>query len=456
MKVRDLLARLAGHDPKSLDGHGHDDRQPITQTGWSVVPPLIVTSLNWAGAGVALSLGSGWIAAIIAGLILGAIGFVVVAIFDRAALYHMDTQSNGVLSKLGLVGIRMMIILLISSVTAQAIAPLLMRSELTQEALRIREQSQEQRTQRLVTQHDLPGHQVAVDRADADVEKVKRALAIVPQDIQQRLDAARRCWAGHNRRRDQLRAQGLSDPAVRRALASTSARCSSSMSSAQRDLEAYRQKSRAALAGAEQDAQGARLALSDSETSLKAKLEEAAEIERSAIGPQSAIVLDSLLKSNDEARYKWWRIYLLIVFAEVMALLLKLMAGMSVPGMRIAIDKQIAMERHARRRKAAAEEARIEEALRETMTAAMLTALSTSEVQNHAAQLFTGKVEALAPIEVFKALMREIEAGEVNVQSAIQRHPDIARVITEAWAKTIDEVVERLRPTKPNTWRSAA
>ena len=42
-------------------------------------------------------------------------------------------------------------------------------------------------------------------------------------------------------------------------------------------------------------------------------------------------------------------------------------------------------------------------------------------------------------------LMREIEARELDVQSVISRHPSYAKVLTEAWRKTIDEVGDTLR-----------
>jgi hypothetical protein len=141
---------------------------------------------------------------------------------------------------------------------------------------------------------------------------------------------------------------------------------------------------------------------------------------------------------------------------ELLPLLAKLTGPPTLPGVRIATDYVIDVERHLRRRKVAVEEGKIEETLRSVMTEALLEALATRKIRSYAGQLLSNEVTALVPIEVFRTLMRDIEAGQLELQATIRRFPQCASVLTEAWRKCIDEMLKQLRDTSASLRQSAA
>ena len=134
---------------------------------------------------------------------------------------------------------------------------------------------------------------------------------------------------------------------------------------------------------------------------------------------------------------------------EFLPLLAKLLGPQTVVGLRTATDRIIAVARLNRRRNAVVVETQVEEAIRSVMSSAMLEALSGAEVRNQATQLFESKIAALVPLEVFKAVMHEIESHELDVAGVARLHPSYARVIAEAWRQAVEEVIALLREMHP-------
>ncbi|MCK1471179.1 hypothetical protein IVB51_28445 [Bradyrhizobium sp. CW10] len=190
--------------------------------------------------------------------------------------------------------------------------------------------------------------------------------------------------------------------------------------------------------------------MSDIRSIMAEKSAYASEIERRAITPLSTTVLRKLLETDAGAFWKYWIVFSLVTGLELMPLLAKLIAPCSVPGTRIATDFAIAKSRHLRRRNAAMDEDAVEQAIRASMAAAMMDALAQPPLHDLAGRIFASKIQALVSVEAFQMVMREIEARELDVQSVISRYPSYAQAITDAWAKTIDEVCDALRNAPPH------
>jgi hypothetical protein len=445
MKVRDKLIRLAGYDPEVLGQHSREDYQSIIHLGWVVLIGATVAGANWTVGGYVFAETSNSAVALVTALIAGAVGISLIVIVDRTALYSIDTHQGRRLSKWSLVLYRAGLTCAVSSITAQAVAPILFKPELELKSLELREEAERDRRQELTARFDIVGLRSAVTSAEAAVRDTRQALLVVPPDIQVRLDVAKACWAEYERRRAYLVHQGWSESEVNREIASSHLTCKRVQAKAENLLEDHRERARTAVSVAEEELRDANRSLKDTSSELAKKVEYAAAIERTAITPLSSNVLSNLLATDSSARQKFWTIFGLIMGIELMPLLTKLMGPQTVPGARIATDRLVTTMLDARRRNLALNERKVEEALSSSMTSTMIEALSSAEVRRFAREFFASKIEALVPVEVFKALMHEVEAREIDVQGLVRRYPSYATLVTEIWRKTIEETVEILR-----------
>lgn len=456
MTARNLLIRLAGYDPATLAGHSREDQAPIIHLGSAVGLGMTTAALNWAIGGYVFTGGAGSAAAVGTAALSGLIGGGLIAIIDRGVIYQTDTHAGRAASLLPMVAFRVALTCAVSSITANAVMPILLKPELELKSLQLIEDSERTRGPELAARYDLPGLQSAAAAAVKTVQNAQQAVEVVPPDIRVRLDAARACWSGYARRRAALVRQGLQDADARRQLAPAAAACARAQATAHGLLKEYGDRARAALGVAEDKYRESGRVLTDTRKLVAAKAAYAAEIEQRAITTLSSTVLAKLLATDIGARFKYWTLVGLIMALELLPLVAKLVTPKTVPGMRIATDATIAKLAYRRRHNDAVDEESMEQTLRAATTAAMTDALSGPEVHAFAVKIFATKVEALMPIEAFKMLMREIEARELDVQSAIRRHPSYARILTEMWRKTIDEVSEALRPYSQPTAAWAA
>lgn len=442
--LRQFLIRLGGHDPLSLRDESREAVAPIVMAGAAVFLAACITSLNWAIAGHSLASGSENVPASTA-IVGGLLGFLLVSIIDRAGIYQMDTQAGRPFCKAALLIVRLLVVLLVSAVTTGAIAPRLLEPELMAHALQLQERADTERTRMLSERYSLGGLQSSVMQVDSATDSARSAIAIIPPDIRAREERGKACWGDHAHRKARLLQRGYDDGQARHMLAVQAARCSADVNGARLDLDAYGEKSRKALADAEQRQANAHDELNQAKAKINKRLVDANAIEQEAITPRSATVLSSLLASDPGAWNKWYGIWAFITCLELLPLVLKMLSDRSIPGVRISADREIAVAVHERRREAAREDLVREITLRATMDAAMTDALESSEVRQEAVRLFQSKLFALIPIEAAKRIAADIEVAAREIHDVTRRHPDYAHVISEAWLQAMNEVVARLR-----------
>jgi len=454
--LRSFFIALAGHDALSLRGESRETTQPIAMVGCTVFLAASATAANWAMAGFSLAGGGTNPSAFICAVAGASFGFLLVSTIDRAGVYQMDTQANGLFKKAALLTVRMAVVLLISAVTATAIAPYLLSPELKAHSLLMREHNDAQRASALKTRFSLDALQLSAQQAETELENARKAVETIPQEIRSHIEKAQACWRDYSNRKTRLLLQNYSEADARKLLAARANRCSADSNGARQELDTYRQRSRAALENAWHVQENARSTLSHAKATIDGRLEEAVAVEKEAITPNSAVVLESLLASDRGATKKWYGVYLLIIFLELLPLLFKVLSERTVAGVRISIDREIALTGFERLRDAAREEQNREKTVCHAMDAAMKEALSSPEVHQQAMRLFASKLEAFLPIEIAKRLMSEIEQGAQDVRSAARRHPDYAQVLTEAWSQAMAEVTERLHRSSQRPVRRAA
>ena len=510
MTIRDLFIRLGGHDPITMRNEGREATQPIAMAGSTVLMAAMVTSANWAIASHALADDDTSVGALIATVIGAALGFLLVATLDRAGIYQIDTHSGRGLPKAALLLVRLILVLLVSTVTTGAIAPVLLKPELEAHALEMREQSELSRMHMLDKLFSTEQLQMTLKQNNNSLTLARAATGVVPPDVLLQQNKSKSCWQSYAVRKAELVAQaearllrnaqsalqrngfyqdgpvdgiwgprtasavlhfqqarGLpltgqldqrtlvafgidrtgrqAEDGARDSLKGLAADCNSQAAAARRAQDAYESEAQNALHHAESQHAAASSAFSQAQKAISTRIAQANVIESEAISPQSATVLASLLASDPGARSKWYGVYGFITCLELLPLLLKTLSDRSAPGVRIAVDRDIALVMHERRRIAAYEDQQREMDLRAAMDFAMNEALSSGEIREQAIKLFQSKIGALVPIEIAKRLFAEIEAGAREAETAMRCHPDYAKAIGEAWSRAMEEVCERLR-----------
>lgn len=444
MALRDIFLWLAGHDPATLREESREATQPIVLVGAAVALAALVTGTNWGIAGFGLAGGNyspqAWSAAAIAALFAA----LVVIVIDRAGVFALDAQSPGLIRKGALLGVRVGICCLVSAVTTQFITPHLLEKESKAFALEQREQKDAARAKALHERFDISGLREAVGAADLNVNSAAAAITTVPLGIQAMDAEAKTCWRQYAGRKQALLAKKIGEVDARNQLAAHATRCTAASTTVRRELTTHREKAKKALEDAAARQSAARASLVDAEATIKQRLVEAAKIEKDAISPQSTRVTEGVMEASPAARRKWWATYVLILLLELAPLALKGIAGPSAPGARMAVDHDLTVAGHQRRRENAIHAKKQRVALRDAMDEAKDAALLSVETRDRFKALFESKLDALLPLDVAKRIVAEIEeAHDLRLASA-RRCPGAVDAINAAWDQAMDELTARL------------
>ena len=440
-----LLIRLGGYAPRTVEGNPHEEREPLTKLGWAVLLAVLVAAANWSIAGWVYSEGVATPIRFVILLFAGALGGSIVLVFDRGFLYFSDTSiAKGRINLIIYAAFRVIIILLVGSITAQAVMPIIMGKELSAHALAMIEKSEAERMSKLGSQHNLDAKKSAVEAATSEVKRLEKAASTTPPDIQQKLAAARSCWAEYSSRKIGLVGNGYSDAEARERLGWKAAKCDRESKTANADRDGYFKRTRKQLNTAVDIKTQTFTEFSDANANIKGKIERAREIEADAITPRSTTVLWSLLKSDPGALIKWAIISMTLLVLELFPLIQKLQAGQSSIGRRIATDRAIRRLHLAEQLARSEHDAVVADAVNEASTRAVADAMINPAVRATFAQVFAANMAAYAPTQAVQAMMHEFSARQYDVDQFMHRSPRYASIIAQAWSKAIRETTEIL------------
>lgn len=443
--VEGMLIRMGGYAPRTVEADPHDEREPLMKLGWAVVLAVLVAAVNWATAGWAYSEGASTLFRIAISIAGAALGGAIVLVFDRGFLYFSDTSiAKGRASLIAYGAFRVFIILMVGSITAQAVMPIIMGKELAAHALAMIEQSEAERMFKLGSQYDLGLKRAAVEAATGELKRLEKANSTIPPDIYQRLMAARSCWSDYASRRFGLVSGGISGAEAREQLAWKAAKCDRESKTANAERDAYIKRTRTQLDTAVALKMQAATDFSDANATVKGKIDRARGIEADAITPRSSTVLWSLLRSDPGALMKWAVVSMTLLFLELFPLIQKFQAGQSSIGRRIATDRAIRRLQFDEQLARAEHDAVVAGAITEASKSAVADAMANPEVRATFAHVFAANIAAYAPTQAVQAMMHEFSARQYDVDQFMQRFPRYASVIAHAWSKAIRETTEIL------------
>ena len=438
--IETFFVWMGGYSPKNVSADHPEDRESITKIGAAILFAALVAFMNWGIAGWIYSEGVSEASRFVIAALAAAFGATIVLVFDRGFVYLADTASDiGRFKLFVYAAFRVGVIIAVGTITAQAIMPLLLRSELKAHSLAMVEASETKRAAKLNLQYDVTAKEAQTKATIAEVKRLETAAANIPADIQRRLNAAKRCWLEYSNQRAAHISAGMSLDDAQERLTGKASVCARDTKSAATEQDTYLVRTRQQLSRATDAHQAQATELADTKSTVKARLTLARDVEEDSLTPRSSTVLWDLLATNPGARAKWLITSFLLLVFELFPLIQKFQAGQSSVGQRIASN---------RKQRASVVRAQVQQAEHDAVVTRAVNAASLKGVEDAMqnpsvratfAKAFADNIAALAPMEAVRAMMRDIEARNVDVVDFMHRFPRYASVIAQAWSKAVEQ-----------------
>lgn len=429
---------LGGYSPKTMTDDDPEDREPISKIGGAILFAALIAVLNWGIAGWTYTEGSATYVRLVVAVISAIFGMAIVLVFDRGFVYLTDTAGDTKRFKfLAYALFRVVVILAVGSVTAQAVMPLVLGSELKAHALHMVEEGEQQRRATLNKQFNVEASATAVKEATAEIQRLQSAMSTIPVDIQRRQAAARNCWTDYVNQKSRLISSGVEEADARHRVSFKAVQCSRDTKAAAAERDAYLTHTRNQLTRATDNQQTREADLTEITSTVKSRIVRAKAVEQDSFTPRSSAVLWSLLVSNPGARVKWIIISFLLLICELLPIIQRLQAGQSNVGKRIATDRRLRTIKNEGRLQLGEHEFAVLSAVHRASLAGIEQAKRSPKVEAVFANAFAANIAAFAPIEAVLAMMRDLEARHVDVNDFMRRYPRYASVISQSWANAI-------------------
>jgi hypothetical protein len=433
---------LGGYTPSNLAVDSRQDREPLCKLGATVLFAAVVAGINWAVGG--------WVyATALEGAqrhwVTGAAAFMgvfLVLVFDRGLVYVIDTA--GYVPRLRLVtftALRFLVVVAISSLTSQAVMPMLLGSEMNLKALQMQEQAEQRRVTQLGSQFQVASRQDQAKQAIAEVARLQQASQTLPANITTQLASAQRCWLDYNAARRALIDDGVELPEARERLRPKASRCSEAEKTAKALREAYERHTREDLEQAHELQASTQAELQSARSAVDTRVAAARQVETGNLNPRSSTVLWELLSTSPGALGKWLLVTAVLLVCELLPMLYKLQMGQTPPGRRITIENRL--HRQLSESDAAQQELALsmKDEVNHASHAGMQAALRQPETQKVFADCFASTLAGMAPLEAVNSMMRDIKMRGSDLGTFQRQYPQYALVVGQAWRNAIEQTM---------------
>ena len=443
---------LGGYTPGNLETDSRQDREPVSKLGATVLFAMVVAGLNWAVGGWTYASGLEGSHRLWAVGATALMGMFLVLVFDRGLVYVIDTA--GQVARMRLVFFtffRFLVVVAISSLTSQAVIPMLLGNELNMKALHIQEQAEQQRVSSLQRQYQVGDRESANGQASQQVERLTQASKTLPADISNRLAGARQCWQDYSAARRSLINGGMPSSEARERMRGKAGQCSQAEKAAKTEQAEYVHRTRQQLEQATDAHASAQNELESARTAVAQRVESARAIEAENLTTRSSAVLWELLRSNPGAMGKWLLITAVLLVCELLPLLYKLQMGQTPPGRRIATEnrlKQRQLESHLLQEEHAMA---LQEEISHASHEGMQSAMQQPEVRKVFTDCFASTLKAMAPAEAVSSMMRDMQARGPDVVAFQRRYPQYSQIIGQAWRNAINQTMNILAASAAKT-----
>ncbi|QWE09854.1 DUF4407 domain-containing protein [Polynucleobacter sp. es-EL-1] len=334
--IRQKLVFLTGH---RIDADASaQEIGSLSKIGAAIAFASFLAALQFGIAGWFLAMDLNILLQISMAVTFASIGAAIVLVLDRNFIYLADTryETDKKLTYVYL-GIRIFLITVIGSLSSQFTMPLFLKSELAIHAQDMKDGRFAEAKERYQEKYELADKTVGLTTLEAKEATLKKELTTLTPELVRQRGRVGQCFADYNKKIKMTFAPDLDEHDIVSLYAKDKQEC-------QRIDGIYRQSYRnyvepreaelARMGTAITQAQGN---IDTAKNEIAKELEKASKVNEANINVASADVLSSLVRNNPGALMKYALLTLLQLCLELMPILLKLQAGQSPLGHRMAI-----------------------------------------------------------------------------------------------------------------------
>lgn len=334
--IRQKLVFLTGH--RIAANTSAEEVGSLSKIGAAIAFASFLAALQFGIAGWFLAMDLNIFLQILMALIFAIIGAGIVLVLDRNFIYLADTryETDKKLTYVYL-GIRIFLITVIGSLSSQFTMPLFLKSELAIHAQDMKDGRFTEAKERYQEKYELADKTAGLASLEDKTAKLRKEISSLTPELVRQRGLVGQCFADYNKKTKTTFAPDLDEHDIISLYAKDKRECDRIDGIYRENYRNYVGPKEAELA---QMGAAITQAQSDIDTAKKdvaQDLDKATKINESYINVASADVLSSLVRNNPGAFMKYALITLLQLCLELMPILLKLQAGQSSLGHRMAI-----------------------------------------------------------------------------------------------------------------------
>lgn len=334
--VRQYLVFLTGH--RISANTSAEEVGSLSKIGAAIAFASFLAALQFGIAGWFLAMDLNIFLQILMALVFGVIGAGIVLVLDRNFIYLADTryETDKKLTYVYL-GIRIFLITVIGSLSSQFTMPLFLKSELAIHAQDMKDGRFTEAKERYQEKYELADKTAGLTTLEDKTAKLRKEITSLTPELVRQRGLVGQCFADYNKKTKTTFAPDLDEHEIISLYAKDKRECERIDGIYRENYHNYVGPKEAELA---QMGAAITQAQSDIDTAKKdiaQDLDKATKVNEAYINVASADVLSSLVRNNPGAFMKYALITLLQLCLELMPILLKLQAGQSPLGHRMAI-----------------------------------------------------------------------------------------------------------------------
>ena len=336
MNTRQFLVFLTGH--RLSPDTPIKEIGSLTKIGSAIAFASFLAAIQFGIAGWFLSAGQPLVLRLIMTIVCSFVGSMIVLVLDRNFIYLADTryETEKNISYFYL-GIRVFLITVIGSLSSQFTMPLLLKSELEIHAQDLKDGRYTQSKEFYQQKYELADKSKTLETLDQRIVRLKKELQSPPQEITRKRTAAEKCIQDYRQQVRNTFAPDLDESEIVQLYAKDKQECDRLEAVYRNAYHAYVTPREAELTKAGEDITQAQVAVETAKASITTDLTKTSAIHEAFINVGSADVLWSLITNNGGAFMKYLLLSLLQLCLELMPIFLKIQAGQSQMGHRIAL-----------------------------------------------------------------------------------------------------------------------
>jgi hypothetical protein len=334
--IRQHLVFLTGH--RISANTSTEEIGSLSKIGAAIAFASFLAALQFGIAGwfLAMDLHIVWRA--VMAIVFAGIGAAIVLVLDRNFIYLADTRYDTD-KKLTYVylGIRIFLITVIGSLSSQFTMPLFLKSELAIHSQDMKDGRFTEAKERYQEKYELADKTTGLTNLENKTARLKKEIsALTPELVRQRGQVGQ-CFADYNKKTKTTFAPDLDEAEIISLYAKDKRECERIDSIYRENYRNYVGPREAELAQMGAAVTQAQNDIDTAKKDIAQDLDKATKVNEAYINIASADVLSSLVRNNPGALMKYALITLLQLCLELMPILLKLQAGQSPLGQRMAL-----------------------------------------------------------------------------------------------------------------------